>query len=232
MERKLDDPNDLPTDDITKKGKDEKIEFGHSISTSSNSASKDVLPILFILGSILMAVTRFTLMTTSRKYPWAAYKIVMMLLAIAGFGWLKRNHPDNENLIGYSFFAFSFLFITLFYNGGSDRGVIVGGGALLLAIFSIAAGIVFSFAKKTSIVTLLGSFMVAVGIIHILGLIGNAAGVELPPSYMLRMNILFWAGWILVFIGKKPTAKEFIKNMLFVAGISFFLFILIFAIVH
>jgi hypothetical protein len=130
--------------------------------------------------------------------------------------------------------TFSLLLVSFFFTEGSDRTGLfpIGRSSIILAALLFATGMVLFMARKINLFTILGSLMIAAGLLHLLGMLGNAAGVPFPNSFFIRMILFYLGGWILYFIGKKPTTARFLLNMLILFAVTFILFLMIISVIH
>lgn len=202
---------------------------------SPNPGTRYVWPLLLILISVVMAVTRISLMSNSVWISWIQYKIIMLFLAISGFGWLfaiKKNQKCK--IMGRASLTFSLLLFSFFLTAESDkiRFFPIRGDTIILVAFLFAIGMLFLFAKAIHPITILGLLMIVFGLAHLFGMFVNAAGVPFPDSFFVRMIILFLGGWILFFLGKNLPPVRFFWNMLVIFVVIFVLFLMVINVIH
>jgi len=182
-----------------------------------------------------MAIVRYPLMLNSARISWVQYKLIMFLLAMAGFGWLMAiNRKSRRKVAGIACIILSLLLFSFFLTAGSDRTGFfpIGLYSIILAALLLTTGMVLCTARVINPFTILGSLMIAAGLLHFLGMFGNAAGVPLPNGFFIRMILLYLGGWVLYFLGKKPTTARFLWNMLILFGVTFILFLMIISVIH
>jgi hypothetical protein len=202
-------------------------------SSPSDSGLRNVWPLLLILAAIAMSIIRLTLLTKSEMISWTQYKIIMILLTTIGFSWLLSvNKKHWRKILGYGLLTLSILLFSLFISTGSDKARSLNTYGLFINAFLFTIGIVLSLTKNINFFTILGSLMVTAGLLHFMGALSNAAGVELPSGFYIRMILLFWSGWIIYFLGKKPTTKRFIMNMIILIIATITIFLMIISVIH
>ncbi len=201
-------------------------------ATAANLGKRSAWPMLLIIASLAMAIIRFPLMLQLGRLPSTLYKVIALLLATVGFGLRLKSKNDRwRKTIGYACFTFGFLLFSLFFLA-TDMPSTIGLLTLIMVVLLLACGIVFSLAQKNSPLCFLGALMVMVGLGHILAIFGNSAGVQLPVIFFIRLNVLYWGGWILFFTGNNPTPKSILTNTLIVFGITFISFLILMGFIH
>jgi hypothetical protein len=202
---------------------------------SPNPGTRYVWPLLLILIPVVMAVMRISLMSNSAWISWIQYKIILLLLAIFGFGWLlaiKKNR--KRKIMGMASLTFSLLLFSFFLTAESDRTRFfpIRGSTIILVAFLFAIGMLFLFAKEIHPITILGLLMIVFGLAHLLGFLANAAGVPFPDSFFVRMIILLLGGWILFFLGKNLPPVRFFWNTPVIFVVIFVLFLMVIGVIH
>ncbi len=200
-----------------------------------NSGTRYVWPLLLILIAVAMAIARFPLLSNSAQISWIQYKLIMLSLVVGGCGWLLAIiKKSRRKIVGLAFLLLGLILFSFFLATGLDRSrfLPLRGDTLILVVSMITIGMILLIAKKINLFTILGSLMIVSGLIHFFGMFANAAGVPFPISFFIRMNLLFWGGWILYFLGKKPPPARFFVYLLIVFVVMFFLTLILISFIH